>query len=217
MSNSITTTLTKIRGFSLDILKALKKGPKSSSELCLELGVKGNYIRSYLHNLKKYGLVTKNEIFWKIVPDKINTINKIIDIENIYKAKESKRISERKSKTKTNGERILEKERLKEAFEHFLKQQKYEVVVVNVAKRLFEHYLETGAKFVIFGTPEDIESFFGLYRKDIARAISMLTNERVAYMWKSSGELKIALYKDFIERLKDWKTDFVKKQEVEKK
>jgi methionine salvage enolase-phosphatase E1 len=36
-------------------------------------------------------------------------------------------------------------------------------------------------------------------------------------MWKSSGELKIALYKDFIERLKDWKTDFVKKQEVEKK
>jgi len=205
MSNSIatTTTFTKVRGISIEILKALKEGPKTAIELSLELEVRGSYLRSYLYNLRKYGLVEKIGLHWTIVKEKEDIINKIINIHKAKeKAKESKRISKRKSKTKTNEERIFEKEKLREAFECFLKQRSYEVIVVDIARKLFEHYLKTGAKFVKFVTSEDVESFFGLYRKDIARAISILTNERVAYMWKSSGELKIALYKDFIEKLR---------------
>ena len=157
--------------------------------------------------MKKYGLITKNEFFWKIVPDKINIINKMINRNNIYKAKEkakeSKGISKRKSKTKTNGERIFEKEKLREAFECFLKQQKYEVVVEDVVRKLFKHYIETGALYLLFKEGYDMEAYFDKhYSGDILRAIDILTNDRVAYKIFKKGEIKIALYKDFIEKLK---------------
>jgi transcription initiation factor IIE alpha subunit len=195
MSNSITTTttFTKIRGLSVKILKALKEGPKTAIELSLELEVKGNYLRPYLYNLRRYGLVEKSSLLWTIVKEREDIIENII---NINKEKERVKVSKRTS------EKRVKEEQLREAFERFLKQRSYEVIVVDIARKLFEHYLEKGSTFVKFVTSEDMESFFGLYRKDIARAISILTNERVAYMWKSSGELKIALYKDFIEKLR---------------
>jgi len=202
MSSNITTTttLTKVRGLSVKILKALKEGPKTAIELSLELEVKGNYLRPYLYNLRKYGLIEKSSLLWTIVKERKDIIDNII---NINKEKERVKVSKRTSEKRVKEEeQILKEEQLRKAFENFLKQRKYEVVVVDIVRKLFEHYLKTGATFVKFVTSEDMESFFGLYRKDIARAISILTNERVAYMWKSSGELKIALYKDFIEELR---------------
>jgi DNA-binding IscR family transcriptional regulator len=206
MSNSITTTttLTKVRGLSVKILKALKEGPKTAIELSLELEVRGSYLRSYLYNLRKYGLVEKIGLYWTIVKEKEDIINKIINIHKAKeKAKESKRISERKSKTKTNEERIFEKERLREAFEHFLKQRKYEVVVEDVVRKLFKHYVETGALYLLFKNDYDMEAYFDKYYSgDILRAIDILTNDRIAYKIFKKGEIKIALYKDFIEKLK---------------
>jgi hypothetical protein len=201
MSSSITTTttLTKIRGLSVKILKALKEGPKTAVELGLELEVKGNYLRPYLYNLRKYGLIEKSSLLWTIVKEREDIIDNII---NISKEKERVKVSKRTSEKRVKEEQLLKEEQLRKAFENFLKQRKYEVIVVDIAIKLFEHYLKTGAKFVIFGTPEEMESFFGYSREEIGKAIRKLTNERIAYKWKYSSEIKIALYKDFIEKLK---------------
>jgi len=202
MSNSITTTttLTKIRGLSVKILKALKEGPKTTIELGLELEVKGNYLRPYLYNLRRYGLVEKSSLLWTIVKEREDIIENII---NINKEKERVKVSKRTSEKRVKEEKqLLKEEQLRGAFECFLKQKKYEVIVVDIARKFFEHYLKTGAKFVIFGTPEEMESFFGYSREEIGKAIRKLTNERVAYKWKYSSEIKIALYGEFVENIK---------------
>ena len=200
MSSNITTTttLTKVRGLSVKILKALKEGPKTAIELSLELEVKGNYLRPYLYNLQKYGLIEKSSLLWTIVKEDI-----IDNIININKEKERVKVSKRTSEKRVKEEeQILKEEQLRGAFERFLKQRSYEVIVVDIARKLFEHYLKTGAKFVIFGTPEEMESFFGYSREEIGKAIRKLTNERIAYKWKYSSEIKIALYGEFVENIK---------------
>jgi predicted DNA-binding ArsR family transcriptional regulator len=204
-----TTTLTKIRGFSVKILKALKEGPKTAPQLSLELCARGEYLRPYLHNLRKYGLVEKNGTFWQtweIIPDRIDIVNKIININN--KVKEEVKVSKRRVKAKVKEENASLEERaralkLSENFERFLQQKKLhdEVVVVKVLRKLFEHYLETGSKFVVFTNPEDMEVFFGCYREEIGKAFARLINERVAYKWQHTGEIKLALYGDFVKKL----------------
>jgi predicted transcriptional regulator len=194
-----TTTYTKVRGLSVELLKTLRESPKSTVELCLEFEVKGNFLRPYLHNLKKYALIEKDGASWTIIPEKMDIVDKII---NINKVKEKVKVSKRRSKIIVKEEPFLRKEKLKKAFDDFFKQKKYEKVVVDVARKLFEHYLETGQKFSLFNASEEMESFFGYSIEDIHKAIIRLTNERVAYKWKKPGELKIALYVDFIKKLK---------------
>ncbi|MGB9760827.1 MAG: hypothetical protein ACPLZG_13440 [Thermoproteota archaeon] len=118
----------------------------------------------------------------------------MIKIININKVKEKVKVSKRRT--------FLKKRETEKAFDDFFKQKKYEKVVVDVARKLFEHYLETGQKFSLFNASEEMESFFGYSIEGIRKAIIRLTNERVAYKWKKPGELKIALYVDFIKKLK---------------
>ncbi|MGC9086690.1 MAG: hypothetical protein ACP5IT_10910, partial [Thermoproteota archaeon] len=122
---------TKIRGFSLLILGALRESPKSAAELSTKLKVRGNFLRSYLYNLLKYGLVLRDGVFWKINPEKAEIVDNMIKTRN---TKEEAKVSKRKNEKRANAFSEEKKEILRKAFNDFLKQKKFEKVVIDIAK-----------------------------------------------------------------------------------
>ena len=64
LSLSTTTSLSRIRGFSIIILECLKDNYLRSSEICEITNKPISYVCRYLYNLQNYGLIEKVEDFW---------------------------------------------------------------------------------------------------------------------------------------------------------
>jgi len=61
-----TTVVSKIRGFTIDLLCHLKNCMLTSSDLVEITGKYRQYINQYLYRMQNYGLVEKEGVFWKI-------------------------------------------------------------------------------------------------------------------------------------------------------
>ena len=80
---STTSTLSRIRGFTLELLFLLKDECLTSTDISQRTGKSGNYVRSYLYNMQKYGLVDKELSFWKITILGRKIIEHYIKVNNI--------------------------------------------------------------------------------------------------------------------------------------
>ena len=67
--SSSTTTFSKVRGYSIDILYLLKEGMLTSSDIAELTGKYAQFINVYLNRLRKYGMVEKQGSFWKITEE----------------------------------------------------------------------------------------------------------------------------------------------------
>ena len=74
ITSTTSTTVSKIRGFTIDLLYHLKNRMLTSSDLAELTGKYGGYVRRYLYNMQKYGLVEKNGSFWKITSQGLSLI-----------------------------------------------------------------------------------------------------------------------------------------------
>jgi hypothetical protein len=75
--------------------------------------------------------------------------------------------------------------------------QKYHFTTVNNNKEIYTWQL-TGSK-------EDTKvllEFIDYFIEEVGKVIRKLINERVAYKWRYSSEIKIALYGEFVENIK---------------
>ncbi|RLG90628.1 MAG: hypothetical protein DRO36_05775, partial [Candidatus Hecatellales archaeon] len=66
LSTTTSFNISKIYGFSITLLQALKEGMMTTRNLCEITGKYPQYVNRYLYNLRNYGLVEKNGSLWKI-------------------------------------------------------------------------------------------------------------------------------------------------------
>ena len=84
--HTATATLSKIRGFTINLLYLLKKRELTTSDLVELTGKYSQYINRYLYNAQKYGLVEKNGDFWKLTPLGADFLSHKLSLKTIKKA-----------------------------------------------------------------------------------------------------------------------------------
>jgi len=63
---STTTSLGRVRGFTIDLLFLLKDGPKRLRDLAEITEKTRPYVYTYLRNIRNYGLTEKKGFLWKL-------------------------------------------------------------------------------------------------------------------------------------------------------
>jgi len=214
---STTSTLSRIRGFTIELLFLLKDECLTSTEISQRTGKSGNYVRCYLYNMRKYGLVDKELCFWKITILGRKIIEHYIKVNNIII--ESKR-KQKKSKRRVKESKrwIREKEDLLCAetsfkacrrktrqiqIQPFLRNCNLDDLEKAVVEVLIEHYNKTGSKFIMVKDQYELAEKLNCNPSDLPNALKNLRQDGIIYIFrdKTFNCWKIGLKKAFLEAL----------------
>jgi len=200
---STTTSLGRVRGFTIDLLYHLRDGPKRCCELAEITGKTRFYVWRYLRNMQNYGLTCKEgSFFWKLTDIGVNFLNYL---DNIYYIYNSRKKVERKKKESRKKVETSPPKRLKQvSIQPFLLSSSLHDAEKTVVEVLVEHYNKTGSKFLYFKDVYEIAEKFG-FRPDQANQVMMnLKQDHIAYSYRdrSYDAWKIGLYKAFVESLR---------------
>lgn len=211
-----TTTLGRVRGFSIELLFMLNEGGGRCCDLSERSGKTQPYIHRYLRNLRNYGLVTQNDAFWfltdlgKEFVKYLNIVyNNIIDYR---KKKERKKKVRRKKieRLNLNSQDSKGKELVKKP--KFLKQVKIDLWLrgsgledseKEVVEVLVKHFNETGSKFLYFKDHYDIAERFGIRPDQVNPILMHLKQDNIIYTFRDRNHdaWKLGLKKAFVETL----------------
>ena len=75
------TAVSKIRGFTVTLLYTLEGKNLTRGEVAEITGKPGNYVGSYLSNMRRYGLVDKRGSLWKLTPFGRSLLNHFKEFE----------------------------------------------------------------------------------------------------------------------------------------
>ena len=214
---STTSTLSRIRGFTIELLFLLKDECLTSTEISQRTGKSGNYVRCYLYNMRKYGLVDKELCFWKITILGRKIIEHYIKVNNIII--ESKR-KQKKSKRRVKESKrwIREKEDLLCAetsfkacrrktrqiqIQPFLRNCNLDDLEKAVVEVLIEHYNKTGSKFIMVKDQYELAEKLNCNPSDLPNALKNLRQDGIIYIFndKTFNCWKIGLKKAFLEAI----------------
>ncbi len=193
-----TTSLGRVRGFTIDLLFHLKDGPKRCCELGKITGKCYAYVHIYLRNMRKYGLAKKNGLFWEITClgvdffDYLDIVyNNIIEYE---KKRERREKEERKITPKKSKQLSIS------VFSGSTDLSDCERRVVEV---LLAHYNKTGQKFKFVADEYAVCELLGFPITTVREAFRNLHSENIAYLFRNRTYncWKIALKKSFVELL----------------
>ena len=217
---STTSTLSRIRGFSLTILFCLKDGHLRSSEIYEITGKPCSYVNRYLYNLRKYGLIERVEDFW-ILTEKgadfieyyecfVKNKNRIRKI-NERLMKVNRKINERcnrKKKDSLCAETSIKACRRKTRqiqIEPFLRNSNLDDLEKAVVEVLIEHYNRTGSKFIMVKDQYELAERLNCNPSELPNALKNLRQDGIIYVFKDKtfGYWKIGLKKAFLELLKE--------------
>lgn len=201
-----TTTLGRVRGFTIELLFHLGDGPQRCCELAEKTEKKQNYVYSYLKNMRNYGLVEKEWAYWKLSRmggEFLRYMN--ISYNNIYyyRKKEERRKKDIKSNRKL-GLHLSTSKYIKQVnldlFFADCTLDDAERVVVEV---LVDHYNKTGSKFLYFKDSYEIAEKFNIHPDQVNRVLMNLKQDRIVYNFRDRrhNAWKIGLYKAFVELL----------------
>ena len=199
--------IAKIRGFSLDILAELQScGGSYTSEIAENLGKPKGYVKTYLHNLLKYGCVDRYARWgWEIAPLGVEILS--INNNNIGKriVKEESKKSQRRVKETSHVPHTTPTSRQLN-INLFLQQQEDlsdDQVVVVVA--LANHYEKTGRPYLKIKDYYEFADKVGLPdRMDDAEIQDLVISLDVAgmiYTFKQGRYLKIGLLQSVVSNL----------------
>ena len=210
-NSPITTTSTfaaisKIRGFTIDLLFLLKNHELRAVDLADLTGKYGGYVRRYLYNMRKYGLVVKNGSFWKLTSQGRSFLSYLESLNNSNKIGRKK--SERRANEKRKKSESYIQKRPKQLSIRLWLQKSYRTfddAEKEVVEVLLDHYNKTGSKF-IFITPPDIFAIaerFNITPEQAEHVLRSLYQDRIVYHRhdRQHNAIKIGLYKAFIEKL----------------
>jgi hypothetical protein len=199
---STTTSLCRVRGFTIELLYELADGPKRCCELAEITGNKRNYVWIYLKNMQKYGLVKKNEVFWELSEIGANFLNHLnIVYNNII---ESEKKEERKNK---NNQKKIESSQPKNAkqirISLWLQNSGRDHVEKEVVEALLKHYGETGSKFILVKDQFELSEKLKANPSEIFEALKNLRQDNIIYLYRSEieGYWKIGLKTNFLKIL----------------
>jgi len=201
---STTTSLGRVRGFTLELLKHLENGPKRCHELA-EITHKSRwYVWTYLRNMRIYGLVEKNGVFWKLSDLGANfqaylniLYNNIIDSQK----KEERKKKERRKKVESS----LPKKLKQVGISLFLAESSLADTEKAVVEVLLNHYNKTGSKFILIKNEYDLASKLTTNPQNLMDALANLRQDNIIYLMRAHnfpGYHKLGLKKAFIELLK---------------
>jgi len=199
---STTTSLGRVRGFTIDLLYYLKSGPKRCCELVQITGKYHDYVHSYLRNMRNYGLVEKDGVFWKL-SDLGANFQAYLDIvyNNIieYGKKKERKKKERGKKKESS----LPKKSEQLSLSLFLRDSSLDDTEKEVVEVLVNHYNKTGSKFILVKNQYDLADRLKKNPQDIIKALANLRQENIIYLYRSTleGYWKIGLKKHFIKLL----------------
>lgn len=197
-----TTSLARVRGFTVELLYYLKKKRLRCCELVQKTMKYHAYVHRYLRNMRKYGLVTKNELFWEITPVGVDFFDYLdiwyIDILEYGKKQERSKKEVRKIKMKKKKKHGKQVNITMWQSECSLDSTEKEVVEV-----LVNHYNRTGSKFILVEDQYELANRLEKNVQTIMPALKKLREENIIYLYRSTfdGVWKVGLKKDFIELL----------------
>lgn len=208
-SNNIynnTTPLSRVRGFSVEVMKILYRFGALSCPEIAELTLKRyDYVKRYLYNLYKYGFLIRKECLWDL-------------------SERGKLFIERKERNNLIIEKIyIEGERKGKVGESYITNVIYHQNIIKLMMRiasrryklsereggvvllLLENYFNSGRrrKFMYFKSQDDASSFFKLDFYTLRDILISLHNKGIVYFKLVMGLMKIGLMKDFIRELED--------------
>jgi len=199
---STTTTLGRIRGFTVELLFHLNEGPKRCRDLVEKTGKSHSYVWRYLKNMQNYGLVEKNGVFWELSilgREFLSYIN--ILYNNIS---EYRKIIERKSKdNRKKVESYTPKKPKQVRISAWLSSSNLDELESRVVEVLVNHYNKTGSLFLYFRDPYEAAEFFKCTPDQLTQAMRKLKQDRIAYPWRDRtlNAWKIGLYKAWVQAL----------------
>ena len=214
---STTSTVSRIRGFTIELLFLLKDECLTSTEISQKTGKSGNYVRCYLYNMRKYGLVDKELCFWKItilgrkIIEHYIKVNNII-IESKRKQKKSKRrVKESKRWIRKKEDLLCAETSFKACrrktrqiqIEPFLRNCNLDDLEKAVVEVLIEHYNKTGSKFIMVSNQYELAERLNCNPSDLPNALKNLRQDGIIYIFKDKtfNCWKIGLKKQFLELL----------------
>ncbi|MEM4593379.1 MAG: hypothetical protein QW196_08275 [Sulfolobales archaeon] len=182
--------VTRIRGFSLELLRALlQSNPRTTAELSELFEKKQNYMRTYLYRLKRYGLVEKHFNCWYLTDRGRSLAQRL---ESLLEKHESSHSSSR-SLSVDSALRLLEKYNLSPSARA-------------LALKLIENYMKSGLrrKYVVLTSSRQLEDELEMSADDFRSALAELESKGIAYRLVIKGYgLKVGLLDGFVRELLD--------------
>jgi len=196
---STTTSLGRVRGFTIELLFHLEGGSKRCCDLAEITEKTQPYINRYLRRMRNYGLTEKQGILWKLSPlgeDFLSYLKGVYNNIIIYRQKKDRKKKEERQKPRIKPKQVR--------ISAWLTSSTRDEVEKRVVEILMEHYNKTGSKFQYFDDIYAAAESFKCTPDEIQKAMRNLKQDHVAYAWRDSslGAWKIALYKDFVEGFK---------------
>jgi hypothetical protein len=197
---STTTSLGRIRGFTLKLLFHLKDGPKRCCDLAEITQKPRNYVYTYLKNMRNYRLAEKNGVFWNLSilgKDFLSYLNIVYNNIIECQKKEERKRKERTKKVETSLPKRLKQVR----FDLWLQNSNLNDTEKEVVEVLMKHYNETGSKFILVKNQYELAEKLAKHPEILTHALKNLVQDNIIYLYhyKTMGYWKVGIKKAFIE------------------
>jgi len=203
---SSTTTFSKVRGYSIDILYLLKEGMLTSSDIAELTGKYAQFINVYLNRLRKYGMAEKQGSFWKITEEGLYFLTHLDKIGHI-KRQIKQKVNRFKTDVKQKVNTSTQNKPKQLSIQLFIKNSHRSLsdIEVEVVDILLDHYNKTGSKWIyahagLLGLAERLKVDYD----SLGRALLNLRQDGVIYTWPKLYErqtFKLGLKNAFLKKL----------------
>jgi len=192
--------LARVRGFTEDLLHALKQGGLRTRDVCERTRKPSNYVSRYLWNMRNYGLVMKNASFWNLTvlgQDFVCYLERerstVVEVRNL---------NERKKKEERNlNVSLLRRVEFQSRFDLWLRENPLSDVEKVVVDYLIEHYQRTRSKFILVDTKYELAERLNQNPESLVEALRHLYKDHVAYLFRHGLGWKVGLYRAFVDGL----------------
>ena len=197
-----------MRGFTVDLVFHLENKGLRTRDLIDLTGKYAQYINRYLYNMRNYGLVEKEESYWKLTPPGKEFLSHLKMLNNTYNIQygiyNKKDLRKKKESIKKDLRKLKSKTLKQVSIESFLRESDLDKTEVVVVEALVDHYNRTGSKFFAVESIFDLASRLHVDYQDLKEALRHLYEDHIVYKYHMSREgiTKVGLYKAFVETLK---------------
>ena len=205
---STTTTLSKVRGFTIDLLFLFQNYELRVKDLIDLTGKYRQYINRYLYNMRSYGLIVKIGPYWKLTAEGASFLSYLKSLPTTTTTSITEKKKDRRKKEerrKKEGRKKIPKKLKQTSFSLWLDNSglSLDEAERNVVEVLMDHYNRTGSKFFFCDDLLAVVERFGILPDQVNRVLKNLKQDHVVYNYRDRNHAswKIGLYKAFVETL----------------
>lgn len=199
---STTTSLGRVRGFTVDLVYRLANGPTRCCELVDMTGKSHDYVYMYLKRMRNYGLVENNEGFWfltDIGESFLAYLYIVYSNINEYEQITNRKLTETEQKANTSHSKTSKQIPIS----LWLQNSGLDRVEREVVEVLVDHYNKTGSKFILVKNQFELSEKLRANPGEVLEALKNLRQDNIIYLYRSDieGYWKIGLKTSFLKIL----------------